>query len=150
MDPKLKLKRIDMAQTSPETIRFMEQQIDINKENIFPLFNIAILSGSFTNGQTVNFNVELSCLDIRDINKEIVNDKFWEQDNEVDNHNETLACLNRMWTNMYRDFTDNFITASENPTLEPMVFADKNLLDGWIIDFTIEVPNTTLNLCVGD
>jgi len=125
-------------------------KLDLNKGNIFPLVHINIAAAGFTNGQTLIFDVQVGCLSIREINKKIVQDKFWEQDNEVDNLNETLACLNRLWTIMYRDFTDKNITASENPTLEPMVFADKNLLDGWIIDFTIEVPNTNLNLCTGD
>jgi hypothetical protein len=122
-------------------------KLDLNKGNIFPLVHINIASAGFTNGSTITFDVQVGCLDIRDINKEVVEDKFWEQDNEVDNLNETLACLNRIWTIMYRDFNDVGITASESPTLEPMIMADKNLLDGWIIDFTIEVPNTMLNLC---
>ena len=125
-------------------------KLDLNKGNIFPLVHINIASAGFTNGSTITFEVQVGCLSVRDINKEVVEDKFWEQDNEVDNLNETLACLNRMWTIMYRDFTDVGITASENPTLEPMIMGDKNLLDGWIIDFTIEVPNTKLNLCVSD
>ncbi len=125
-------------------------KLDLNKGNIFPLVHINIASAGFTNGNTITFDVQVGCLSQRDINKEVSTDKFWEQDNEVDNLNETLACLNRMWTIMYRDFTDVGITASENPTLEPMIMSDKNLLDGWIIDFTIEVPNTTLNLCVSD
>jgi hypothetical protein len=122
-------------------------KLDLNKGNIFPLVHINIASAGFTNGSTITFDVQVGCLDIRDINKEVVEDKFWEQDNEVDNLNETLACLNRIWTIMYRDFNDVGITASESPTLEPMIMADKNLLDGWIIDFTIEVPNSMLNLC---
>ena len=120
--------------------------IDLNKANIFPLFNIEINSGSLNNG-TVTFAVELDCLDIRDINKEIVNDKFWEQDNEVDNHNNTFATLNRLWRIMNRDFNNNNITASDNPTITKITYSDKNLLDGWQMSFDVELPNTTLSLC---
>ena len=123
------------------------QEIDLNKGNIFPLLNIDINTGSFTNGQTIIFNIELSCLDIRDINKEIVDDKFWLQDNEVDNHNSTLATLNRLWLIMKRDFNENNITASENPPLQKITFSDKNLLDGWSLTFDLEIPNTTISLC---
>ena len=42
------------------------QDIDLNKGNIFPLFNIDILTGSFTSNATVAFNVSMQCLDIRD------------------------------------------------------------------------------------
>jgi hypothetical protein len=98
----------------------------------------------------MTFNIDLRCLAQRDINKEVVNDKFWKNDNEVDNLNETLAVLNRMWTSMYRDFEDVNITASENPSLEPLIYDEKNILDGWALNFTIELPNTTLNLCVAN
>lgn len=120
---------------------------DLNKETIFPLVNIIIESGAFTNGSTVNFNVELSCFDIRDINKEINTDDFWGQDNEVDNHNLAIAVLNRMWLKMYTDFEDNNITASENPTFELGSFEGSKLLDGARLTFTVEVPNTIISLC---
>jgi len=85
--------------------------------------------------------------DIRDISKENSTDIFWEQDNEVDNHNETLASLNRMWLIMLTDFEKTNITASENPTLEIVTFDRANILDGWILTFQVEIPNTTINLC---
>lgn len=120
---------------------------DLAKETVFPLVNVIIESGGFTNGSTVNFNIELSCFDIRDINKEIQTDDFWGQDNEVDNHNLAIAVLNRMWLKMYRDFEDNNITASENPNFELGSFEAPKLLDGARLTFTVEVPNTTINLC---
>jgi len=121
--------------------------LDLDKMNIFPLVHIAIAGAGFTNGSTVNFSVQVGCFDIRDINKEIRTNKFWEQDNEVDNHNTTLAILNRMWLSMYTDFEQNNITASENPSLEIYSFVRSNTLDGWILSFDVEVPNTTINLC---
>jgi len=48
-----------------------QDEIDLNKANIFPLLHVFVSGGSFNNGQTVTFNVQLSCLDIRDKNKEI-------------------------------------------------------------------------------
>lgn len=120
---------------------------DLEKFNIYPLCHIDISGGSFSNGQTVSFDVDIACMDIRDINNEIDDDKFWSNDNEVDNHNATLAILNRLWTSMYRDFSDKNITASENPTLNKITFEDSNLLDGWMISFQVELPNNTLNLC---
>ena len=123
------------------------EDLDLNKKNIFNLLHINISGGSFTNGNTVIFDIQLGCFGIRDINKEIVNDKFWEQDNEVDNHNETLAVLNRLWLKMYTDFEKNNITSSENPTFEIQSFERHNLLDGWIMTFQVEMPNTIINLC---
>lgn len=120
---------------------------DLAKETIFPLVNIMIESGAFTNGSTINFNIELSCFNIRDINKEIQTDDFWQQDNELDNHNLAIAVLNRMWLKMYTDFEDNNITSSENPTFELGSLEGSKLLDGARLTFTVEVPNTDISLC---
>jgi hypothetical protein len=122
-------------------------EVDLDKMIIPPVVNININSGSFTNGNTVNFNVELVCLAQRDINKEVRTDDFWEQDNEIDNLNETHAILNRMWLKMYRDFEKNNITASENPTLTAIIFGTAKLLDGWLLTFEVEMPNDMISLC---
>ena len=121
--------------------------IDLKKEVMYPLVNINIVSGSFTNGSTVQFNIELACFNQRDINKEINTDDFLGQDNEVDNHNLCVAVLNRMWLNMYTDFEQNNITSSENPTFELGSFEGAKLVDGARLTFTVEVPNTELSLC---
>lgn len=123
--------------------------IDLEKQNLYPLVHLDITAGAFSNGQTVLFDVEIACLDIRDINKEIIEaDKFWPNDNEVDNHNATHAILNGIWSKMFRDFEANNITASEDPTLEKITFGEGNLLDGWLLSFTVEMPNDTINLCL--
>jgi hypothetical protein len=123
------------------------EKLDLAKQNIFPLVHINITDAGFTNGSVVQFGIQIGAFDIRDINKEVETDKFWEQDNEVDNHNTTLAILNRMWLRMFTDFEKVNITSSENPTLEIQSFERHNLLDGWIMSFIVEVPNTTINLC---
>jgi hypothetical protein len=123
------------------------ENVDLNKTNIFPLVHITIEEARFTNGSTIIFPVTLEALAVRDINKEIVDDKFWGNDNEVDNHNETLSILNDVWTRMYRDFSERNITASENPTLTKIEFERSNILDGWGMTFDVELPNITLSLC---
>ena len=49
---------------------------------------------------------------------------------------------------MIRDFADNDITASENPSLIPLIYEGKNLYDGWQLTFDVDVPNTIINICV--
>lgn len=124
-------------------------RLDLDKGNIFPLLHTTVTGASFTNGSTIIFNVEIAALQQRDINKEINTDKFWLNDNEVDNLNEMLAVLNRLWGKMYKDFEDNNITSTENPTLS-IVQPEQttNLIEGWIISFDIEMPNTTISLCL--
>jgi hypothetical protein len=135
-----------LAEADSQVNKVTKKQ-DLAKETLFPLVNVIIESGGFTNGSTVNFNVELSCFDIRNISKEIQTDDFWGNDNEVDNHNLAIAVLNRLWNKMYIDFEENNITASENPTFELGSFEAPKLLDGARLTFSVEVPNTTINLC---
>lgn len=120
--------------------------IDLNKMNIYPLVHIYIGDASFTNGQSVNFNVSIISATQLNSSNEITTDKFYGNDNEIDCYNETLAVLNRLWTTMYRDFQDHGIYASENPTMRK-ASPDKNSLVGWQLDFDVVMPNRTLSLC---
>ena len=125
----------------------MGEEIDLNKSNIFPLFNIDITGASFPSNRTVSFDVTMVCLDVRSINNEDTSDKFYNNDNEIDNHNATISVLNNIWVKMHRDFAKNNITASDEPRLEQITYSDKNLLDGWSIDFTVEMPTAGVSLC---
>ena len=126
----------------------MGEDIDLNKANIFPLFNVDITNAEFTSNATVSFDVEMTCLAIRDLNNEDNKDKFYLNDNEIDNYNGTISALNVMWVRMHRDFCDKNITASDNPTLNQVTFSDKNLLDGWQMSLNVEMPIAEVNLCV--
>tara|TARA_R110001592_G_scaffold156975_2_gene387755 strand:+ start:434 stop:895 length:462 start_codon:yes stop_codon:yes gene_type:complete len=121
--------------------------LDTYKGNIFPILDIFITSGSFPSNSMIRYTIELTCVDLRDINKEINTDKFWNNDNEVDNLNETQAVLNRIWLLMVKDFANNNITASIDPTIDPIIYEGKNIYDGWRLTFDVDVPNTDINLC---
>ena len=123
------------------------QDIDINRANIFPLANIEINNAVFTSNATIQFSVQIQCLDLRDINKEIVNDKFYENDNAVDNWNNTLSALNGVWVKAHRGFVNLDITASDNPTVTKIELANENLLDGWELDFNVELPTNQISIC---
>ena len=120
---------------------------DLDKGNIFPVLNIDVNNATFTNGQTIGFDVEIACMDIRDNNKETRTDKFWLQDNEVDNLNTMLASLNRIWFKMLQDITEQNISIDENASLLQVTEWNKNVVDGWLMTFTIELPNDTISLC---
>lgn len=121
-------------------------ELDIEKANIFPLVHMDIISATLDNN-VITFSVQIASLNQRDKVNEIKEDKFWKQDNEVDNFNETLAILNRLWLKLYTDLEQRDITASLNVPLSKIDFEYTNTLDGWLLDFDIQVPNTTLNLC---
>ena len=121
--------------------------VDINKMNVFNLVHIDVLTAGFTNGQTITFDVEILSGQIRDSNKQDEGVKFWNQDNEVDNLNETMAVLNRMWFKMLIDIEEQNIRVTETADLNQVTEWNKNLIDGWLMTFTIELPNTTISLC---
>ena len=114
---------------------------------IFPLLDVFIQSGGYPSPQTKEYTLEIACLALRDQTNETTTDNFWLMDNEVDNLNETDACLNRIFLNMYRNFQDNDITANENPTIEAILMEYTSLLDGWKMSITVTVPNTLISLC---
>jgi hypothetical protein len=122
--------------------------VDLNKANIFNLVHIDVLTGGFSSQhQMVTFDIEILSAQVRDSNKQDDGTKFWNQDNEVDNLNETHAVLNRLWFKMIDDFQDNNIVVDGGGTLEEVTEWNKNLLDGWLMTFTISLPNTTISLC---
>lgn len=124
-----------------------EDDIALNKMDLFMLCHIFIGDAIFTNGQTVGFNVVITCLDIVDHNPEQRENKFFKNNNEVDVYNETLAVLNRFWTKINQDFEDKGIKAPDNATLEKGELQTKDGAVGWKLPFTVELPNRELNLC---
>ena len=123
------------------------ENFDWEKSNIYPIFNIMVLDGAFLTDSVVRFNVVMTCADIRDISNEDNTDKFYENDNEVDNHNNTLASLQGIWVKMNRDFAENNITASNDPGFRKIEFAGVNPNDGWEISFQVEMPMDGVGLC---
>ena len=124
----------------------LPEDFDWEKGNIFPILNISALAGSFTSTSTIQFDVTITCVDKRDINKEDINDKFWGNDNEVDNHNATLSHISHLWVKLNRDYSRENITASPTPDLTQIEFEGMNLVDGWQITFQVEMP-MNVSLC---
>lgn len=120
--------------------------LDLDKANIYPLVHIDIAQGVFNEAVTMSYDVYIACLQQRDMNDEPVADKFWRQDNEVDNHNETLLMLQTIWTNIYRDWQDKYLSSNDTPTFEKISYAKGNILDGWSLQFVVEVP-FSVDLC---
>ena len=121
--------------------------LDTQKANVFPLLDVFVTGASFPGNAVISYTIDLTCVNLRDINKEVINDKFFENDNEIDNMNETMAVLNRIFLIMVRDFANNNITADEDPTLVPLMFEGTNIHDGWVLSLTVQVPNTDISLC---
>lgn len=124
-----------------------EVDFDTYKGNIFPIFDVVVLGFSFPSDSIIRYNVEITCVDKRDSNKEVVNDKFWNQDNLVDNMNEMMSTINRTWLSLKKDLNSSDITASEDPSGDAMIYEGTNIYDGWRLPFSVDMPNTTISLC---
>lgn len=123
------------------------EKIDWDKTTIFPLLHVSILGGNFTNGSTITFNVELVCVNPREDTNDSNDGSYLREDNAVDNMNTALAILNRLWTSMHRGFVDKNIVASEEPSFDRIVLDYTNQCDGWQLSFSVDLPNSYLNLC---
>tara|TARA_R110000796_G_scaffold8669_1_gene28233 strand:- start:404 stop:877 length:474 start_codon:yes stop_codon:yes gene_type:complete len=121
--------------------------VDFDKMNVFNLVHVDVLTAGFSNGQMITFDLEILSAQVRNSNKNDVGDKFNKQDNEIDNMNETLAVLNRMWFKMIQDFESRNIIVEGDASLNQVTEWNTNLLDGWLMTFTISLPNTAISLC---
>lgn len=120
-------------------------KVSQNKMIVYTLAHIVIGDPFFTNGQTVGFNLQVAAIDQVDSNPEIKEGNFFDNNNEVDIFNETLAILNRFWTKINQDFEDKGIKAPDNCTLNKWI-SDVNSAVGFVLNFTVELDNRDMIL----
>jgi hypothetical protein len=121
--------------------------VDLAKQTIFPLSHI-IVGDTSLNGSTMSMNFTVICMDIVDINKNSLRDEsepFYGTTDLQDIWNTQLQVCNRLVENLRRGdaFTDNY-QLSGTVTATPFKDRYENLLAGWAIDITIDVPNNEI------
>jgi hypothetical protein len=122
--------------------------IDHWRKSIFPIVDINVIGEDETGNTAITrFNVEITVLDIRDFNKEDVNDKFWRNDNRHDIWNTTHAILKTARNKLIKDHLNTDITVDSYTSAERMSAVLTNTLDGWQQTFTIDVPDTFTTIC---
>lgn len=115
------------------------------KKSVYPMVDVFISGSPYIDSTAITrYNVEITVLDIRDFNKEVVNDKFWRNDNRHDNWNLTRAILKRGQNKITKNQDITLVTATD---AERIVFGKENGLDGWQQTFTIDVPDTYTSVC---
>ena len=122
------------------------------KKDVFLLVHLDVVSSPFTNllnTSTIFFDVEITVLDIRDVNKENVKDRFWHNDTRHDSWNDTLSVLNLARNKVIKDI-DRDITISSATQADKITFAYMNGLDGWQQTWTIEVPDNFTSVCFNE
>ena len=115
--------------------------IDLNKQTIFPLSHILVNNCSVANN-TLTFNISVLAMDVVDESKAEVTDDFVGNDNEQDVLNTQLAVLNRLIAILQRGdvYTDKFQVIGA-VGCEPFVDRFENKLAGWVATFDVVVEN---------
>jgi len=115
--------------------------IDLAKQTLFPLVHIIIGNATFE-PSVIRFSITLFAMDIVNVSKDEVTDRFFGNDNEDYVLETTLQILNRVYKQMNNGalFSDNFIVDGQ-PTCEPFTERFENLLSGWAMTFDVIIPN---------
>ena len=122
--------------------------VDLSKKTIFNLAHIQVNSATFEEN-VILMNVSIFAMALRDINKEEVEYKFESNDNEIDNHNTTLAVLRRTYNEIiHGTFNEaDKLCVRGTPTLEIFHENRENLLDGWVMTIDLEVDDNLMCVC---
>lgn len=124
----------------------LRSMTDIDKKNIFPLVHLQVTSSTVSNSMAT-FIFEVAVVDLRNISKQPVTDKFLGNDNELDNLNTCHAVLNRLVSILQNQNNDYAIQLVNVPNLQPIIFEESNLLDGWRCDLELVIPNNEIVVC---
>lgn len=123
------------------TISFEKtSEIDFNKENIYPLVNVDLVSTPpITNLIRVNYVITI--LQQRDYENSLNNDKLLNKDNLIDNLNETYTILTR-FINSFNTMTEDIDLVSTSD-IEFVKNEGTQNLDGVRITIVLEIVNST-------
>ena len=119
-------------------------EIDLNKQQIYPLAHILVGSSNSING-TVNFDITVSCMDVVDITKKDIRDEnevYKGIDNKQDVLNTQLAVLENLETSIRKGTLQELgLELLSDVTREPFEDRFANLLTGWSAVFDLSIPN---------
>lgn len=114
-------------------------KVNLKKQSLYPLANFVITDGTF-NGKIWTFQVELSCADIVDFNKEDTEDEFLGNDNEQDVLNTQLAVITKLLESLNRgDLHDDLYQLNGTPSIIPFTGRLGMLLAGWTVTFGVDI-----------
>ena len=115
--------------------------VDINKQNIFPLVHIIVNQATFEEN-VIRYSISILAMDIVDITKDETVSKFDGNDNELYVLNTMLAVQNRCYELLRRGtlYTDQF-QVDGTPVCEPFTERFENKLAGFTMTCDILIPN---------
>lgn len=123
------------------------QITDDNKKNLFPIAHFNIVSSPVEKGSDL-FTFEIAVLDQRTAPTEVITDKFYKIDNELDNLNLCHAILSRFVQHITtQNDEENDISYTTITDMLPLFYKFTNGLDGWGISITFSIPKNKINVC---
>lgn len=119
--------------------------LDINKENIYPLVNIDLVSStiSYPDAEVLSVNFQIAVVQQRDIIPNVTDNKLLLNSNWRDNINETHSIANTFISKIMRQLNLHNINVD---SVSAITFFDEsyiNGLDGCQFGINLTIPNTT-------
>jgi len=117
------------------------EEKDLYKKNLYPLAHIIPQASPWTTSQVNQVSLQIRVVEQRDINKLHTDTKFEGNDNVLDNLNVCHTIINDLLTYLSLQNNDEYIELISVSNLEPILFSDHNILDGWGVTITLSIPN---------
>ena len=117
------------------------EEIDTYKTNEYPVINISIGTSTVGIGE-VRHQFVVHALTQRSFSKVASVDRFYKNDNKLDNLDLTSDILIKAITNLKVQNNTSYIELSNEPTLEAIKFDFLNTLDGYSCTFELSNTNT--------
>jgi hypothetical protein len=122
------------------------EEKDLYKKNIFPIAHINPRPSNWVNNQVNLFTFEVGVFEQRNIVKDPIETKFEGNDNQLDNMNTTYQVINDLVSYLERQDNEYQIEVESVSAINPVIFKDFNLLDGWVVTITLSAPNN-IDVC---
>jgi len=120
------------------------------QRDMFLLVHLDVTGSPFIEEQTTSlsrFVITINVLDIRDVNKEDIKDRFWFNDGRHDSWNDTFSVMKLARDKAIKDYLRNDITLVTTTGAERVTYAYMSGLDGWQETWTIDVPDNFTAVC---
>ena len=119
--------------------------VDLDKQTLFPLAHI-IVNNSSIEENTISHSVSILFMDIVDMSKEEIKDKFLSNNNLQDILNTQFTLAQRLVSQMQRGSLFTGLVRTENATVEYFLDRFENHLAGVTLTFDVLVPNS-MTIC---
>ena len=141
------LRDILEADTLVNTVLFARtEDKDLYKKKLYPLVHINPIRSPYSNSTVREFIFEVGVFEQRDINSVNTETYFEGNDDLIDNFNVCDAILNRLVSTLSMLNNNDNIELINVSDAIPLVMKDTNLLDGYVIELTLQIPNI-IDLC---